>query len=110
MLWHGDVNLLTRHGFGLASAPKIMTAIVEWILAADATTETAVSSYIDDLFVVQDRVSVETVRDHLRIWGLESKALEWLGAKSGVRVLGLCVDEQLRWCRDKQLPDIGDQP
>ena len=77
---------------------------------ADATIKTAVFSYIDNLFVMQDRVSVEAVRDHLRIWGLGSKAPERLGAKSGVQVLGLHVDEQLRWRCDKQLPDIGDQP
>ena len=34
--WRGKVYLLTRLGFGLSSAPKIMTAIVEKVLSLDS--------------------------------------------------------------------------
>ena len=35
--WHNKVYLLTQLGFGLSSAPKVMTTIVEWILATNTT-------------------------------------------------------------------------
>lgn len=104
--WRGGVYLLTRLGFGLASAPKVMTALVEWILAADANINAAVTSYIDDLFVKEDLVAAEQVKEHLRMWGLESKAPERLGAKMDVRVLGVRVDKHLQWSRDKRLPEV----
>ena len=107
--WHGEVYLLTRLGFGLSSAPKVMTTIVEWILATDATIHNAVSSYIDDLFVMEDCVSAEYVRGHLRIWGLETKTPERLGSALGVRVLGIRVDDHLQWGRDRPLPVVSEQ-
>jgi ribonuclease HI len=108
--WHGNVYLLTRLGFGLTSAPKIMTAIVEWITAVNPTIHGAVSSYIDDLFVAEDQVGAEIVKDHLQNWGLESKEPERLGSTAGVRVLGLRVNDKLRWSRDRQLPVVGEHP
>ena len=48
--WKGKVLLLTRLGFGIASAPKIMTRIVETVIEKDDIMKKAVSSYVDDLF------------------------------------------------------------
>ena len=81
-----------------------MTAIVNRILAADPAIQRAVSAYIDDLFVAEDLISANQVRDHLSAWGLEAKAPEWLGLAEGVRVLGLRVDSLLQWRRDGALP------
>ena len=56
--WKGRVYLLTRLGFGLASAPKIMTSIVEAVIAEDPNFAKSVSSYIDDLYVDTSKVSI----------------------------------------------------
>ena len=47
--WNGQMHVLTRLGFGLNVAPKIMTAIVEAVLAKDEQVAQATSSYIDDV-------------------------------------------------------------
>ena len=107
--WHGEVYLLTRLGLSLTSAPAIMTAIVEWVMAADPTIHKAASNYNDDIFVREDLASVVHVRSHLRTWSLVTKEPEYLG-NAAVRVLGLSVDSQFRWSRDKQLPDISGEP
>ena len=86
-----------------------MTAIVEWILATDATIHKAVSSYIDDLFVMEDCISAEYVRGHLRSWGLETKTPERLGSALGMRVLGIRVDDHLQWGCNRPLPVVSEQ-
>ena len=68
--WHGKSYLLTRLAFGLSSAPKFMTAIVEHVLQINPEVRAGVSSYIDDLYVDEEIVDVRTVSDHLRRWGL----------------------------------------
>lgn len=104
--WKGRNFVLTRLGFGLTSAPKIMTAIVEYVLNTDQVISKAVSSYIDDLFVQLDFVNCDVVSRHLESWGLVSKPPEYIGSKSGIRILGLKVDESLRWSRDSPLPSV----
>jgi len=101
--WHGRTYLLTRLGFGLASAPKIMTAIVEKALSMEPIIHASVSSYIDDLFVAEELVSADAVKSHLSSWGLESKPPQRLTTSSAVRVLGLKVNNDSSWRRDKPL-------
>lgn len=103
--WQGEDYLLTRLGFGLSSAPKIMSSIVKFVLQEKPISGKGVSSYIDDLYVNEDIVSVETVMSHLAGWGLESKPPERVGLKD-VRVLGLKVDGHFRWKRDGEIPRI----
>ena len=57
---------LTRLGFGLNVAPKIMTAIVNKVLAADDQIRSATDSYIDDIVVNEDKVAADQVVEHLR--------------------------------------------
>ena len=104
--WKDEVFLLTRLGFGLSSAPKIMTAIVERVLSQSASISGAVTSYIDDLFVATEAISCEDVRAHLRKWGLEAKEPQLLGRSEGVRVLGLHIDKELKWSRDLECPRV----
>jgi hypothetical protein len=87
--WRGETYLLTKLGFGLATAPKIMTAIVGATLAADETIKRSVTSYIDDLLVDKTKVSTHVVVKHLKQFGLETKEAEDLGRTQGVRILGL---------------------
>ena len=98
--------VLTRLGFGLNVAPKVMTMIVEAVLAKDEQVARAASSYIDDVLVDEDIKAVEKVIDVLHAGGIEAKEPEHLGAKDGACVLGLHVDS-LHWKRDRVLPEIG---
>ena len=108
--WKGQTFLLTRLGFGVASAPKIMTKIVEAVIAQDESIARAVTSYIDDLFVATDIVPCRKVKDHLCRWGLESKDPQMLGTQQGVRVLGLRIDQDLMWSRDGDCPSVSAGP
>ena len=100
---------LTRLGFGLASAPRIMMAVVRHILASDSDIRAATDHYVDDIIVDTDLVSVNRVVEHLRKYGLVAKPPETL---DGARVLGLllCDDGQGRmtWMRSKSLPLLSD--
>lgn len=107
--WNGKDYLLTRLGFGLASAPKIMTRIVEAVTGADDQISASVSSYIDDLYVVEGKVTAAEVREHFSHWGLTAKPPEYIGSQK-VRILGLRVNEQLDWTRDGDLPSIPEKP
>ena len=49
--WRGKMYLLTRMGFGMNVAPRVMTAIVEKVLATDEEIRASSSSYVDDIFV-----------------------------------------------------------
>lgn len=100
VVWNGEVYLLTRLGFGLASAPKLMTAIVEKVLSQNPRISAAVTSYIDDLFITEDTVRASEVKSYLSQWGLDAKEPECLNSPDDVRVLGLRVDAQLNWSRD----------
>ena len=106
----GQYYRLTRVGFGLTSAPKIMSAIVRHILMADPEIATATDHYVDDIVVDVDQVSVQRVIDHLRKFGLVTKPPERLSEAS---VLGLKLQDSgnghLEWVRRKDLPDVTDQ-
>lgn len=108
--WKGRVFLLTRLGFGVASAPKIMTKIVETVVASDKEIKGAVTSYIDDLFIATDVVSCERVKQHLTNWGLEAKKPQVLGLDEGVRVLGLRIGKDMKWSRDGEFSDVPVEP
>ena len=102
--WNRRVYLLTWMGFGLNVAPRIMTAIVGAVLAADSDARLVTSSYIDDIFVMGGQPEAERVRLHLEQFELQAKVAEQLGGTAEVRALGLRVDRQLAWRRDGELP------
>ena len=106
--WQGKTYLLTRLGFGLSSAPKIMTQIVEHVLSVDPVLAAKVSNYIDDLYVNEEGIDCYKVNEHLSRWGLEAKEPEKLGSPNGVRVLGFRVDRNLNWSRDSAVPFVGE--
>ena len=102
----GKVYNLTRLGFGLASAPKVMSAILKYVLGQDPTIERATSSYIDDILVCQSKASSAAVSDHLLSFGLVCKPPEKL---EGGAVLGLRIvkgkDGELEFIRGNQVPE-----
>ena len=74
--YKGRVYCLTRLGFGLNSAPKIMTAVLKNVLAEDEVVKRATCSYIDDILVDKTEVTAERVREHVNTYGLTAKPTE----------------------------------
>jgi hypothetical protein len=94
---------LTRLGFGLSVAPKIMSTVLTKVLSLESDVKLGTDSYIDDIIVNEDVVSSEKVVSHLRNYGLECKPAEPL---IGGRVLGLRIsveDDEIVWRRDNAL-------
>ena len=86
-----------------------MTKIVQTALGRDEKVKSAATSYIDDIFVDESKVGVDKVVCQLKEFGLVTKPAERLGSESGVRVLGLRVDKNLRWKRDSPLPVLSNE-
>ena len=100
---NGQSYYLTRLGFGLSSAPRIMSEILRTVLSLDSKIQQGTNHYIDDVIVNEDIVSAEEVIDHLRKYGLESKLPQPLESS---KVLGLQLRESdgcLMWNRGKAL-------
>ena len=99
---------LTRLGFGLNVAPKIMTAIVRKVLGMRTDVWNGTDSYIDDIIVDLSQVKIETVAEHLRKFGLEVKAHE---SFDDSKVLGLQITSNnsthRQWVRSNKIPDLG---
>lgn len=97
---------LTRLGFGLNVAPKIMSAIVHRVLSDDPSIRAGTDSYVDDVIVDESQVSVNEVREKFRQFGLECKDPEPL---DGTKVLGLQVrkdQDVFVWQRGNTLPSV----
>ena len=107
--WKGQVYLLTRLGFGLSVAPKVMTSIVEWVLRQDKRVCHGTSSYIDDILVDETVVEADIVVWHLQCFGLQAKPPERMGAQGGIHVLGVHVDENGGWKKDGVLPGMTEK-
>ena len=102
----GRTYALTRLGFGLNVAPKIMTAIVRHVLSIDNAICNSTDSYIDDILVDTSKVSAADVVRHLAKFGLEAKEPQILGE---CRVLGLKTvmkKNEVHWERDNVLPEL----
>lgn len=103
VVFKGVKYCLTRLGFGLNVAPKVMTAIVNRVLGLDKSVRAGTDSYIDDIVVNEEVVKAERVVSLLRQYGLEAKPAVSL---SGARVLGLRVREKngrFVWERDNSI-------
>jgi hypothetical protein len=99
----GEKYCLTRLGFGLSTAPKIMSKILNKVLAMDDSVRKGTDSYVDDIVVDESKTSCQMVINHLKRYGLEAKPPDDL---VGGRVLGLKVEEregELWWIRDNQI-------
>ena len=89
MIFRGQRYCLTRLGFGFNVAPSVMKSVLTAVLAQDEAVDRATSSYLDDIFVNEDVVSVQCVENHMLRYGLECKPAERVA--DGARVLGLEV-------------------
>ena len=64
VVFGGQRFRLTRLGFGLNVAPAIMKAVLDKVLSQDEKIWKGTSSYIDDILVNEDVVSVRSVLNH----------------------------------------------
>jgi len=103
--YKGKMYYLTRLGFGLNCAPRIMTRILGRVLEEDEIIRQGTDHYIDDIIVNEDIVSAEDVIKHLYKFGLKTKAPEGL---ESARVLGLQLfrskNDIIMFRRGKELP------
>ena len=103
----GKFYYLTRLGFGLNCAPKIMTAVLSKVLSMDPEIDAATDHYIDDIIVNSSLVSVDRVVKHLQRFGLQTKPSE---SMENARVLGLQLrsvpGQGLMWSRSNELPNV----
>ena len=107
VIFRGQRYCLTRLGFGFNVAPSVMKSVLTAVLTQDETVDRVTSSYLDDIFVNEDVVSVQCVEDHLLRYGLECKPAERVA--DGARVLGLEVwgeREELRWKRNNAFGEV----
>lgn len=86
--YQGRTYCLTRLGFGLSAAPRIMAKILKTVLAKSREVEAATSSYVDDILLNESLLSAEKLIAHLNKFGLATKPPERLdgGAALGLRL------------------------
>nr|XP_004207675.2 uncharacterized protein LOC101237757 [Hydra vulgaris] len=78
--YEGQRYCLTRLGFGLNVAPRIMTKILKKVLSIDKIVGSGTDSFIDDIIVNNNIVSSCRVQELLKKYGLDSKLPEKLVA------------------------------
>ena len=103
--YKGEYYCLTRLGFGLSAAPRIMTRILKTVLSKSERIDAATSPYIDDILVDESQVSAEELTKHLGEFGLVAKPPEPL---DGGAALGLKIQRnkagELMFSRGNELP------
>ena len=108
--FRGQVYCLTRLGFGLNSAPRVMSKILKDVLGRDQEVGESTSSYIDDIYVNVSQIGADRVVAHLKRHGLEAKPPESLegGSALGLR---LQKDEHgaLMFSRGNEVPEATEK-
>ena len=103
----GRTYCLTRLGFGLNCAPRIMSKILKYVLKKKDATGEFTSSYIDDILVDEAGLpAVELVR-HLNEYGLETKPPESLENGSALGLQLSQVDGELVFRRGNKVPEVS---
>ena len=104
----GKTYELTRMGFGLSCAPEVLRSVVSYVLGREEWIKAATSAFYDDILVDLTLILADEVADHLRKFGLETKAPKKL---DGNAALGLEIhsgeggDQRLRWRRPTPVRD-----
>ena len=103
--YKGQTFCLTRLGFGLNSAPRIMSKILKTVLSYSTQINDGTSSYIDDIIVNKSKVETQNVIQHLKHYGLLTKPPESLenGAVLGLK-LNLNQEGNLVYRRGNKIP------
>ena len=90
---------LTRVGFGLACAPKILKAVVQYVLGLDKDIQKACNAYYDDILVDLNQVSAALMVDHLKRYGLVVKPPKKLRDSEALGLAVRQVQGRLEWRR-----------
>ena len=88
--------------------PMIMKSVVSAIAEQDDKVKKGTSIYVDGIFVDENVVNMEYVREHFFKYGFKSKDGERIDG-NGARVLGLAVKKvggKLMWSRGNRLEEI----
>lgn len=105
--YKGTLYCLTRLGFGLNSAPRMMSKILKTVLSKSQKVQNAANSYIDDILIDEGKASTGEVIKHLNEFGLETKPPAPL---EGGAALGLQIrrnkDGELSFQRGNELPVV----
>ena len=105
--YKGNLYCLTRLGFGLNVAPKIMSKILKFVLRKDQKIDAGTSSYVDDIYVNKDTVQGEDVVQHLKENGLIAKSPEPVDGGAALGLSLKCdVNGDLRFRRANHIPEI----
>ena len=103
--YKGQTYVLTRLGFGLNCAPRIMSEILSKVLAQSEQVKQGTDHFMDDIIVQENIVTAAEVAAHLQRYGLETKPPEPL---DGGRVLGLQLKRDdrgdLQFSRGNEVP------
>ena len=104
--YKGKTHCLTRLGFGLNVAPKIMAAVLKTVSKKGSKTKEATDSYIDDIMVDVMKISTKEVVEHLKGFGLTAKSPKSLdgGAALGLKLMN--KTGKLMFRRGKEIPEI----
>ncbi|XP_065654459.1 uncharacterized protein LOC136081104 [Hydra vulgaris] len=109
LVYKEEKYYLTRLGFGLNSAPKIMSSVLGNVLNLNAGISEATDDYIDNIIVNLEKTTVEKVVNHLACYGLETKEPVQCDT---ARVLGLQPfrneKKELCWKRGNIIPKSQD--
>ena len=110
VMFKGKTYCLTRLGFGLNVAPRIMAVVLKNVLNKNEKVMKATSSYIDDILVNVSEIESSEVINHLAKFGLKCKPAEKLdgGAALGLR-LEKTSDGSLSFKRGNIVPEIPDE-
>ena len=105
--YKGKAYVLSRLGFGLNCAPRIMSKILSEVLRQNESVRLGTDHFMDDIIVQENIVTAEEVAAHLQRYGLETKPPEPL---DGGRVLGLQLSRDscgtLQFRRGNEVPMI----
>ena len=108
--YKGRTYCLTRLGFGLNAAPRIMARILKTVLGKRKEIKAATNSYIDDILVDETMVKATEVVEHLAKFGLATKPPEPL---EGGAALGLKLEKdrtgELVFRRGNEIPEVGEE-
>ena len=106
--YKGKTYCLTRLGFGLYVAPKIMAAVLKMMLKKGSKTKEVTDSYINDIKVYVTKISTKEVVEHLKGFGLTVKSPESLdgGVALGLKLMN--KTGKLMFRRGNEIPEIGE--
>ena len=104
--YKGKTYCLTRLGFGLNVAPKIMAAVLKTVLKKGSKTKEATDSYIYDIMIEVTKISTKEVVEHLKGFRQTAKSPESLdgGAALGLKLMN--KTRKLMFRRGNEIPEI----